>query len=277
MRKRISLALVTALCTMSLAACGQDVSSNTAVDTAPATATEDTVLESSTLSNVISAEPTNPNDAAEEQQAENEKVAAGLIVQETADGSVAVILCDEKLDSIKDGESVLWLRLYYDDNRDGGYEISSSGSNWSMNRIGENGIAAEGTEFDKSGNQWKFVVAGDFVTDLEACTYYEAIFKDWNNDDNTKMFADGNFAVEKCEQIVVADNNDEQSEDTETIDQPESTGYWFLDTKLLDLDGGWIKLYDLDGSGMPTKLSYSKYGYDYDFSLKNVSISVTNG
>ena len=28
---------------------------------------------------------------------------------------------------------------------------------------------------------------------------------------------------------------------------------------------------------MPTKLSYSKYGYDYDFSLKNVSISVTNG
>ena len=181
------------------------------------------------------------------------------------------------MDSIKAGESELWLRLYYDDNRDGGYEILSSSSNWSVNRIGENGVVAEGSEFDKSGNQWKFVVEGGFVTDLETCTYYEAVFKDWNNDDNTGLFADGNFAVEKSEQTIVADNNTEQNEGTETDVQPVSEGYWFLDTKLLDLDGGWIMLYELDESGMPTKLSYSKYGYDYDFSLKNVSLTITNG
>ena len=271
MRKRISFALVIALCTMSLAACGRDTSANTA----PNTATENTVRESNTSSGDVSVESTNSDDVTEEQQTES--VSAGLTVQETADGSVVVSLCDEKLDSIKDGESELWLRLYYDDNREGGYEISSSGRNWAMSPIGGNDVVAEGTEFDKSENQWKFVLTGDFVVNLETCTYYEAIFKDWNNDDNTGMFADGYFAVEKSEQVVVADNNDEQSEETETVVQSESAGYWFLDTKLIDLDGGWVMLYELDGSGMPTKLSYSKYGDDYDFSLKNVSISVTNG
>lgn len=86
MRKRISFALVIALCTMSLAACGGD----TFADTAPNTATENTVQESNISSGDVSVESTNSDDVAEEQQTES--VSAGLTVQETADGSVVVAL-----------------------------------------------------------------------------------------------------------------------------------------------------------------------------------------
>ncbi len=200
----------------------------------------------------------------------------GLCVTKESDGSITVALSDDKLELIKDGASELWLRLYFDDNREGGYEISSDGSNWAMNRIGENGVVAEGTELERSGKQWIFSIGEDAASDLEVCTYYEAIFKDWNNDDNTIMFADGNYAIEKSQQQAVTENTEREdiSDDTQNTAQSTAEGYWFLDTKLLDIDGGWLKLYGLNESGMPTRLAYSMYGYEYDFALKNVSISV---
>lgn len=200
---------------------------------------------------------------------------SSLTVQEESDRSITAIISDDKLNSVKDGKSSLFLRFYYDDSRKGGYEISSGSSNWSVNKIRDNSVLIEGNEIKKTGTKWKYHLSGNFVDDLKSCTYYEAIFKDWDNDANTGLFADGSFSVERNNNQPVPDttSGNDASGIAQSTEQA-SGSYWFMDVKLPDRDGGWLRLHTLDGSGMPTKLSYSMYGKDYEFTLKDVRITV---
>lgn len=120
-----------------------------------------------------------------------------LHVEKSAEDTIIVSFENGMLSSMKD-RSEINIRFYYDETRSGGYELSSSTTFWALSRIGEGGPnLAEGTEFTNTGAKWIWdVLSPSFYEDVENVKYFEAIYRDWNNVDASKMIADGTISVE---------------------------------------------------------------------------------
>lgn len=187
--------------------------------------------------------------------------AAGVVIERPESGDYTLIRFDnEQLNTIKEGEKELWLRLYKDDSREEGYEISSSDTFWTVSKLGLDGNIFEDYIIEKNGTEWSWVMtASDFWDDIVDCTYYEAIIKDWKNDDNSGMIADGNI---EFKQLKEAETEDESAEDGKKADASKaekSASYWYIDNYFEDASGHGFIFSKPDSKGNPTEVTISGY------------------
>ncbi|MBQ6441126.1 MAG: hypothetical protein IJJ13_00855 [Lachnospiraceae bacterium] len=81
-----------------------------------------------------------------------------VTVEKVAPDIVTVSFTEEILNTMGD-QNEIRIRFYYDDDRNGGFELSSSPEFWVVTTIGEAGPnLAEGSDFQKNGATWKWEI-----------------------------------------------------------------------------------------------------------------------
>ena len=253
MKKSIAL-LITFAMVLSLCACANKGESNSAFDEAQSevqNAENEAATEEVTEVSAVPADPEMMDNSAAEEN-------APVFIETSADnGYVFIYWNDDCLNELKDGEKELWLRLYKNENREEGYEISTSDIHWTFAKLGLDGVLFEDNAIEKNGDEWKWImIYSDFWADMADCTYYEAIMNDVKNSDNRGLVADGKIEIKLPE-----------SEETQMVEKSENSDakaadYWYIDNTFRDALGHEFTFSVPDEKGYPTKITISNYSDD---------------
>ena len=183
---------------------------------------------------------------------------ASVFIETSADnGYVFIYWNDDCLNELKDGEKELWLRLYKNENREEGYEISTSDIHWTFAKLGLDGVLFEDNAIEKNGDEWKWImIYSDFWADMADCTYYEAIMNDVKNSDNRGLVADGKIEIKS------PGSEASQSEEIVGTSETKTVDYWYIDNSFRDALGHEFTFSVPDEKGYPTKITISNYSDD---------------
>ncbi|MCR4755854.1 MAG: hypothetical protein K5868_10075 [Lachnospiraceae bacterium] len=247
-----ALVLATVFC-----GCGEKNEGNSAFDEAKA---EVKNAENEDVTDV-SYSSTSPGDTEAIDSSSAEESAPVYVEPREEDGYFFVYWNDDCLSELKDGEKELWLRLYKNENREEGYEISTSDTHWTFTKLGMDGVLFDANSIEKNGTEWTWVnIYSDFWADMADCTYYEAIMNDVKNSDNRGLVADGKIEQKVPESETTLNGNADGANDS----APATADYWYIDNVFKDAVGHEFVFFEPDSDGFPKKITISNWPDEYD-------------
>ena len=177
---------------------------------------------------------------------ETKEVVSGLTAEKT-NSVLKFTLLDPVVEKLSADRKELWIRLYYNDDRKDGYHIGADKYGIGVAKISANeGFYIGNKEsIERESGKLTFSIPCDevgkeVISDIMKCTYYEVIYKDWENDENSgmKQYGDLNF-TDKSE-TKPADNDKDKEKDKPVPVKTDLTLADFVGDYVTD-DGGSMK------------------------------------
>jgi hypothetical protein len=176
----------------------------------------------------------------------SKEVASGLSAEKTS-SKITVTLTDPIVDNLNADRRQVWIRLYYNDDREGGYEIGVGRIAFGVTHIGVVGSLYSGNadDFTREAGKLTLSIPRDEVgkeafSDILNCTYYEIIYKDGDNDENSGLKIYGELKFSDKSETKPADNDKDKEKDKPVPVKTDLTLADFVGEYVTD-DGGSMK------------------------------------
>ena len=225
MKKILAMMLCTVM-TLSIVACGAEKE---------ATKTQNT--EATNEMNSVNADIVSTDTIMNDNSADNDEQSISDLTMSfeiSGDGKYLMVLEGDCL--VNFSGTWLWIKLY-DETGKGGICMSLSPDRWNLSHIVDDKIYYEYFQdeplvTDLKSSIWTIeVMHDDFIQAVENCSSYEVIYKDFNNDDNTRTVLNGSgsfvFSVRSSDS-----NANELSVDNQTNSYSQLIGTWEEDSDL---------------------------------------------